>query len=398
MRAFFSTLLISATLISEVFCEQTRDVKRESSPTLHLDADADHLSIIRPQHFRPLLAQYLQSVWNASSAAPPLVATDILHTLGVDELEAISFSNKLQGDTWINRAFLQNQGNNTGVFELLDHSDPSLDSPFHAPISTDIAAQFSIDLRQASALITSLAHDYHWEKEAAAWLDQPLAQGSIREQMANTQARVHLSIDFDDNDQINLGRVHIGRPHFLLRMDGANQLLESYLTHLIKYRGVPFMREEKGPIISYRLPNFLKAATANILPFIQFDTESNTATLASTQEFFTLSQNKALNISEDKHFQATWKGIPAKGSAMLYISKRVLNSSEKLYNRAVEEQWTDNPAFLKNRHLYDQFVKDLNSSQTGIAFSISEKPTGQLISLKGPFPSALFALIFGAGN
>lgn len=394
----YSIALFSAALSTNALSQKSAGAQPVFSPTSHLDTDADHFSVTKAKHFRPLLTNYLQRTLNPPTAAHPVSAGSLLSTMGSDQIESIALSSKQLGDTWISRAFIQNQGNNTGIFQLLDHSDAKLNSPFLAPVSTDIAAQFSLDLSQASNLLTELARAFHDEERAQHWLDQMLADRPIREFMKDTHARAHLAIDFDDNEQVNLGRVRIGRPHVLLRIDGVNSLLESYLTHLIKYRGVPFLREEKSELVSYRLPEFIKTATAGILPFIQFDRTNNTATLASTREFLLSSQQKAHDIAEDPSFQSTWKEIPTHGSAMLYISKRALHSTEKLYQRAIDEQWTDNPGFLRNRPIYDQFIKDLNSSETGIAFAITPQPNGQLISLKGPLPSALFTLIFGASQ
>lgn len=394
----YSIVLFSAALSTSALSQKSAVAQPVFSPTSHLDADADHFSVTKAKHFRPLLTNYLQRSLNAPGTASPVNAENLLSALGIDQIESIAFSNKLQGDTWMNRAFIQNEGNNTGVFQLLGHSDAALNSPFLAPVSTDIAAQFSLDLSKASTLLTELARAYQDEDRAQSWLDQTLADRPVRELMKDTHARVHLAIDFDDNEQVNLGRVSIGRPHILLRIDGGNALLESYLTHLINYRGVPFMREEKGNTVSYRLPEFIKFATAGILPFIQFDQKNNTATLASTREFFDSSQKEVPNISADLGFQATWKDIPSHGSAMLYVSKRALHSTELLYQRALDEQWTDNANFLKKRPLYDQLIKDLNSAETGIAFAITPQPNGQLISLKGPLPSALFSLFFGASQ
>lgn len=379
----FSTFLISLTLIQTATAESAQTDKLE-------DTLQPLTASFKTKFFRPLLTNYLQGSLNNSLPNKKIEAPTLLTTLGADDLHTVRYQSQPCGKTWHSTINLHTTEQPTGAFSILSNPTPTL----LAPAGTDIAAQISLDAKQLQKLAVELSKIYQSETTTQTWLDYRIANKSLATHLSSTETRIHLAIDFDDKQTLDLGRVAIGRPHIFIRFDGANSLVDAFFLHLKKFRGVPFHRIESHQAISYRLPAFVKDATANLLPYVHIDKVNNTATITSTEEFFVRSQATGTTITEDPNFQSTWKNMPATGSAMLYVSKRALNSTATLYKKAIDEKWTSNPSFLQNEPLYSKFINDLNNSDNGFAFCISPSKEGQQINLKGPLPGAFLSLIF----
>jgi len=346
--------------------------------------------------FLKILEKYIQSCFNETEK--PVDIDALFATTGLKDLDTIQHSNRQVGDTWINTLRLHTKRPHPGIFNLLGHPEAEPNQPFYAPSSTDIAAQFSLNLGNIPELLTELAEQTQQQQQAKSFLDQTIGEKTLRTLLDNNHARIHLAVDFDDKIPFNLGRVQIGRPHVLLRIDGINRLVEQLVQHYIKTRGVPLTRTIEDGLVVYRLPKYLMLASAGYLPVITLDPKANSACLASSQRVLDRVGNSNTTLADDPQFLQTWKEMPANSSAQLYISKRLLNSTQEIYKRALKEEWTDNPQFLAQQPLISQFINDLNSSTSGIAFSHVSKDDLQTMSLKAPLPSVLILLAIALQN
>jgi hypothetical protein len=369
------------------------------SPLSHAEVPAaKHSSVAPPAYaatikvapFLNILEKYIQSAYDGAEISVDI--DELTTAAGLKDIDTIQHSNRQTGDTWLNTLQLNTKRPQPGIFKLLGPADPKLNEPFFAPASTDIAAQISLKLGDLPELLTALTEHTGQQEQAKDLLGQKIGDSTLKDLLDNNQARLHLAVDFDDKVPFNLGRVQIGRPHVLLRIDGINPLIEKLIEHYIKTRNVPLKRTEENGQIIYRLPKYLILASAGYLPVITLDTISNTTCIASSQKVLDRVRDSKTTLADDPQFLQTWQEMPAQSSAQFYISKRLLNSTEQIYLRALEEEWTDNPTFLAQQPIISQLIKDLNNSESGIAFSHVSQGGQQIMSLKAPLPSVLILL------
>ncbi len=355
-----------------------------------------YLATIQTAPFLKILEKYIQSAFEDAEA--PVDVDGIFATAGLKDLDTIQHSNRQVGDSWINTIQLHTVRPKPGIFRLLGPADPKLNEPFYAPTSTDIAVQVSLKLEALPELLSTLAEQTRQPKKADAFLEQKFGDRTLQDLLENNSARLHLAVNFDDKAPFNLGRVQIGRPHVLLRIDGINPLIVELIEHYIKTRNVPLTMTEENDQLVYRLPKYLMLASAGYLPVITLDPISNTTTIASSQMVLDRVHNSKTTLADDPQFLQTWKEMPAKSSAQLYISKRLLNSTQEIYQRALTEEWTDNPQFLSLQPMVSQLIQDINSSASGIAFSHVSSEDQQVMTLKAPLPSILILLAIALQN
>lgn len=346
--------------------------------------------------FLQILEKYIQSAFEESPT--PVDIDGLFNSAGLKSIDTIQHSNRQVGSTWFNSLRLKTSRPSPGIFSLLGPPEAEPNEPFYAPSSTDIAAQVSLNLANLPELLTELAEKTQQQQQAKSFLDQNIGDKTLRTLLGKNRARIHLAVDFDDKIPFNLGRVKIGRPHVLLKIDGINPLVEQLVQHYIKTRGVPLKRTEEGGLIIYRLPKYLILASAGYLPVITLDPKTNSACLASSQRVLDRVGDSKTTLADDQNFIQTWKEMPAKSSAQLYISKRLLNSTQEIYKRALKEEWTDNPQFLAQQHLITQLINDLNSTNSGVALSHVSSDGQQIMSLKAPLPSVLILLAIALQN
>lgn len=375
------------------------------SPLSHAEVPAaKHSSVAPPAYeatmqaapFLKILEKYIQSAFEDTEK--PVDVDGLFAATGLKNLNTIQHSNRQVADTWINTLRLHTKQPKPGIFKLLGTASPELNEPFYAPASSDIAAQLSLELGHLPGLLTAISEQTQQQKQTKTFLEQKIGERTLKDLLEKNRARLHLAVDFDDKVPFNLGRVQIGRPHVLLRIDGINPLIEELIEHYIKTRNVLLKRTEENGHIVYRLPKYFILASAGYLPVITLDPTANTTTIASSQMVLDRVRNSKTTLADDPQFLQTWQKMPAKSSAQLYISKRLLNSTEKIYKRALKEEWTDNPQFLANQAIISQLIHDLNSSTSGIAFSHVSKKDQQIMSLKAPFPSIIILLAIALQN
>lgn len=314
----------------------------------------------------------------------------VLTALGFSNIEKASQTTTLIDDTWLSTITVKRKQH--GIFKLLaqPHS-----TPFIAPKSTDIAIQASLDLSHLPQLIRDFHQANGTPHLAEQLLASTIASTKLEPLLETARPTFHLCVDFDDEQELFLGKESIGRPHFIVRIDGMQQALESTLGHFIRTRNALFTKQPTASGAIYTLPAYFAEAIAGYQPVIAFDTVKNTTTIASSRDMLERLDDSQASLRKDSAFAQTWESMPAESSIKAYISKRALKGFHHFYKLGLKEQWTDNPTFLKKQFLISGAMAQLNSSQSGLAFSLSSDENRDTITLKSPFPSTMLLWILG---
>lgn len=399
------SLIYSFPVVATLCSAPLSAVEAPISPKLStaaskIDTTGDFVSLNRVDGDIALLTAYLEKFIEVGRANGEIMPANfdlkqVIRLTGLDQIKTIARSNSLKGDIWLNQLYLENGGSQQGIFSLLGGKAEPFAVPRMSPAGTDLAFQFTLDLSQSPSIIRSLADSMGEGEAAERELQQPIPSldTNIQGMLKKSKARFNLAIDFDQNQQLDLGGISIGRPNVVARVDGINWIWDKLGDDLINDNGIPLIRSSDNNVITYSLPAELAEAMQGYSPVIVVDNNNNQIWMASSQAFLDLSRKAGSQLIDDPQFVATWKDLPANGNAMIYISKDVIREVKGLYQTAIEQEWIDDDDFEMARPVIDLLVDDLTKSDNGFAFSIANDADGIHFSQKLPFPSKYTQLL-----
>ncbi|MGJ8673403.1 hypothetical protein [Rubritalea sp.] len=320
-------------------------------------------------------------------------ADNVFQNLGFSGVKSASQSNLMVDDTWLSEITLTREHH--GIFKLLA---PPSNKTFFAPQSTDIALQASLDLTALHELILEYHRAFGREDEANEILGMKIGGVELSNLLQNKHTTLQLCIDFDDTRQLPLGKENIGYPHFALRIDGCCEQFEQIVQHYMQTRNALFTRvtTESGSL--FTLPAYFSEAIAGYLPVIAFNTQEDSTTIASSADMLKRLASEKDSLALDPEFIETWESLPLDSSCKLYVSKRAVEGFHHFYKLSLKERWTDNPSFLAKKFQISAAAAQLNSSKSGLAFTLSSEENSDTITAKSPFPSSFILWVLKTAN
>jgi len=150
------SLLLSTLLIATpwtVFAQSSKNVDMKDV-TKNLDMDGQFFMANNIEGDLGKLAalgtDFAQnSAKNGKSCLPAdMDFTAILEDFGMDELVAYGRSAKFEGDHWVSKMYLQNNGSKKGVFSMMGKKNSTYQVIDFAPSGTDMVMEWNIDTRE----------------------------------------------------------------------------------------------------------------------------------------------------------------------------------------------------------------------------------------------------------
>lgn len=320
----------------------------------------------------------------------------LLSITALDRVSAIARSNTaINKSTWLNQAYLQNDGCKDGIFSIVNGKTQPFITPQIAPSGTDIAIQLELDLRQSPELARALAIPFGASKSVDESLSSMFGpfKVTVEEALQSSNIRVLIAIDFDEKNRFDLGKINIGRPRILIRIDGVHWLWKKSAEKLMNDLFIPFDRTEKEGIITYSSPPEMVEAFQGFEPAMEVDAANDQIWISTSRKFIKQARNEKNSLANDPAFLTTWEGLPTSGNSMAYISKSFLTELNTIYKTAIEKKWVDAELFKNQKPLVDKLIGDILKSDTGLALSLQQDATGIHLASKLPFPDKYLNLI-----
>lgn len=336
----------------------------------------------------PLLQKVAQSFQVQTSSAEKSAA--LMQVLGLDSIQGATHQSTQVDDTHISTFSINRESR--GIFQILNRTDTP---HFSSTETTDIAFTCSFH----SAKIPPLLRQYHAAlgnpKAAEDILNTTIGDTTVEALLKTSPRVLQVCIDFEANKKLFLGKESIDYPHIALRFIGGSHQFESILTHYMKTRNALFTKSIGMAGEAYSVPEYFSDAIAGYLPVIQFDHASDTTTIASSHQMLwrLLNEHDSLFLNPD--FRDTWDDIPSESQLKIYLSKNALQDFHKFYLLSLREKWTNNPTFLKNKFAISAGVAQLNSSESGLALSLSSEEKADTLTIKSPFASNFLVWLLG---
>ena len=298
----------------------------------------------------------------------------MLKDMGMDQLVAYGRSAKFEGDHWVSKMYIQNNGSKKGVFSLMGKANTAYEVINYAPSGSDLVMEWNVDTRQ---LMSSMKSVPKCEKMSKV-LDRRLPSGGTMEEMLNKfTGKMSLAVRLDDEKR-EVCPVYpeytFPKLHGCMRMEGANQIWSQ-----VGKMAVFMMKLEKQEDGTLLMTPRRQRKNMNVVMIM--DEENDLLWVATSPEFLAECRGDGDKIAADADFK-TMSGGVKKGSALAYISRQAC-----LEIRQVKE------AKMKKKDkkcLSDAMMKrvmdHLTESKNGYFAEIHKSKKGINYVLKAPCP------------
>ncbi len=298
----------------------------------------------------------------------------LLKDFGMDELVAYGRSAKFEGDHWVSKMYLQNNGSKKGVFSMMGENSSPYEVIHFAPSGSDLVMEWSIDTRQLKQSMKSLPRCERIEK----MMSRKMPPGGIMEDMLNAfTMKMSIAVKLDDEKR-EVCPVYpeytFPKLHGCMKMQGANQIWK-------QVEGMTgfFMKTEKQADGTLLLTPYKQKKNMNAVMLM--DTKNDLLWAATSPEFLAECRGEGKKLAADAEFMAISGGSNA-GNALGYISRQAC-----LEIRQVKE------AKLKKKdkkYLSDEMMKKimdhLTESKNGYFAEMRKGEKGIHFTLKAPCP------------
>lgn len=388
------------TLAAVLTCSTSAQHPSLQNAVSKIDQNGSYLSINRVDSDLTTLSSYADEYLKLARAqGKPIPASldiqQVLKISGLDHISAIARSNTAVDTSWLNQAYIQTDGSREGIFSLFSAEAQPFIVPQIAPLGTDIAIQLELDLRKSPPIARALAKLF----DTSTAVDQSLSkvlgpfEVTLEEALKNSNIRAIIAIQFDNKNRFELGKLNIGRPQILIRIDGLHWLWKKSAERLMNNLFIPFDHAEKDGIITYSSPPEMIEAFQGFEPTMVVDTRNDQIWIATSPALINQARADGNHLIDDPQFLATWQGLPKSGNSMAYISKSFLTELDTLYKKDLEKSLFDLESFKNIKPFVAKILTDTIKTNSGLALSLQHDPTGIHFASKLPFPDKFLNLI-----
>lgn len=317
-----------------------------------------------------------------------MTSKDILDFVGLGNISTYAQSSTPDGTEWINKVRLDNGGNHKGVLQLLSDSKyKDLVVADMAPAGTDLAMQFSLNLKSVEPSVLALMEKGAEESDIADFkkgLSEELPMLGITgsELLQKLDLRLNLALDLDPSEQLPTPIGSFDKPNLVLRFDGISWIWDKVGAMAIGGSGLPFQKTEADGVTTFSLPAEMAANFMGYSPEVRVDSVNDQIWIASTPAFLTKCTSGSNTLSSSQAYKDTMEGLPTEGQVMSYMSKDFADFFSKTVGDLKEKGMLDGVDSATKAQL-DSGLSQLANVQKGAAQVISLDSSGASIAERG---------------
>ncbi len=298
----------------------------------------------------------------------------VLKDMGMDQLVAYGRSAKHEGDHWVSKMYLQNNGSKKGVFSMMGKNNIKYDVINFAPSGTDFVAEWNVDTRQ---LMSSLKSIPKCEKTQKFLNRKMPAGGTVEDMIKNYTAKTSIAVKLDDEKR-EVCPVYpeytFPKLHGCMRMQGANQIWKQ----VGSMAGFMMKVEKQADGTLLMTPRKQKKGM-NVVMLM--DAKNDLLWAATSPEFLAECRGGGAKLAADADFQAISGGSKA-GNALAYISRQACLEIRQVKEAKVKK--------MEKKCLSDAMIKrimdHLTESKNGYYAEMRKSKRGVNFVLKAPCP------------
>jgi len=356
-----------------------------------INTTGEHVSMTKLDGDIGAITQYIDVIIKAAkkdgiSLSEKFNAKQLLSILGLNSLKATGSSAKELDNAWINHSYLENGGNNKGIFSLIGKNNQDYIAPNISPAGTDLALQLQLDLRQLAPMITQIAAINGKDKMLSSEMDKTIPELGItpNQLLAKLNVTISLALDLntDKNARTNPLTIIAGG-NAIARIDGLNWLWNKLEDQIIAQSQIPLEKTEAHGITTYSVPAEMKEQLMGYSPQLIIDNTKNQIWISTNPHFLAKCQSGENSLADSAKFKAAMEHLPTKANSMMYLSKGLLQTAQAQYENAAENNMFG-PDFAKAKEIADRLMEDITESDKGWAMALNKDNDGILLASRGP--------------
>lgn len=317
-----------------------------------------------------------------------LTTQHMLDAVGFGNIKTYAQSSTPDGTEWINKMHLNNGGEHKGLLKIIADSKYKDNSVAGmSPAGTDLAMQFSLNLKSAEASILSFMANGATAEDVAELntnmtQEVPMLGVTNSELLQKLDLRVNLAIDLDPAEKLETPFGAFDKPHLVIRLDGISWIWDKVGAMAIGSSGLPFNKAEAGGVTTFSLPAEMAAGFMGYLPEVRVDSAKDQIWIASTPGFLAKCTSGANTLSSSQAYKDTMKGLPSEGQVMTYMSKDLATFLGKTMGDLKEKGMLDG-ADENAQSQIDTGLAQLAKVNKGAAQVLSADATGLFFAERG---------------
>lgn len=355
-----------------------------------LNTAGDYISMTKLDGDMGAITQYLEIILqtarkNGEPIPENFTAKELFRILGVNTLKAAGSSAKELDNAWINHSYLENGGNNTGIFSLLGEADQAPVVPNICPAGTDLALQLQLDLRQLAPMLIEIAK-LSGEDKMVTNMEKNIPELNMTptQLLAKLNATISIALDVNTDEAAQTNPIAIATgANAVIRIDGLNWIWDKLGDQIIAQSGAPMEKAEADGIITYTIPAEMRGQLMGYSPQLVIDNKAGHIWISSSPEFLTKCKSGQNTLADSAEFKAAMEHLPSNANSMMYLSKDFLKTAKSQYDNAAKTNMFGKD-FAKGKEIADRLMEDITESDKGWAMALTKDADGILIASRGP--------------
>ena len=319
-----------------------------------------------------------------SSAFPNLNVERLVGDLKLHYITAVGRSVHQSGPYWHQRSFLATGGKRTGVLSILGGAGEPYFAPTYAPADADLVLELELNLKEVRDLASRVAAALG--PEARQSLTESLAEGvlnttlSLGDMLGKFELRGSLALTLNPRQTIQLpdgptipGLSVVGR------VDNAKWVWDTFSKKIAEEMELEIM--SAGGLESITAPEPMETPLGEFTPVIAFEKKSGVIWFSLNEKDLSSVREGGKTLAGNADFQKAMAGLPAKGNALAYTSKRFSEEIGKLIKEAqkdMEEEAVHAMSLVSKLLLPDM------GEPRAYAAVIANNDDGILLAMNGP--------------
>lgn len=307
----------------------------------------------------------------------------ILKDFGMDQLVAYGRSAKFEGDHWVSKMYLQNNGSKKGVFSMMGKNSTTYQAINFAPSGTDMVMEWSLDTSQ---LMSSMRNVPKCDRVDKFMSRNMPAGGTVQDMLNKFTMKMSLAVKLDEKNR-EVCPIYpeytFPKMHGCMRMEGANQMWKQ-----VGGMAGFMMKIEKQDDGTLLMTPRKQRKNMNVVMLM--DVKNDLLWAATSKEFLAECRGDGAKLADDADFKAI-SGGSNKGNAMAYISRQacleIRQVKDAKYEKKVKKYLSDDMIEKIMDHLTESkngYYAEMRKSRNGINFVLKAPcPVKEMMGCKG---------------
>ena len=307
----------------------------------------------------------------------------LVRDLNIHYVTAIGQSAHKVGSHWHNRMFLDTNGRRNGVLSVLGGEGREYVAPVYAPADADLVLEIELNLKEIRDIARRIATAFGPEarKGVADAFAEAVIEGGLTlgELFGKFEVRASLVVTLDPSNPISLGEgISVPSVSVIARLDRAKWVWDAFAEQLAE----GFEQKSEGGLEMLVAPEPMETPMGVLSPVIAFERRSGAIWVALDQKDLGMARDESKsNLAGSEEFQAAMAGLPEKGNALAFSSKRLAQELGKLVKNAERNLEAEVATGIG---MVTQFLLPDLSQPQAYAAAIANNEDGVLLALNGP--------------